>query len=728
MRFASLALLLSACGGGGSDSSSPNPLPPSPEPSFGLTIRPPLAEFSLPGSSVGLGSYSLVVAFPNLNFSNALYLAGVPSENRLVVVRQSGQVHAFVDSDSSVSDATLVLDLSSRVLFSGEQGLLGLAFDPDFTNNRFIYLHYSMNGPRRSVISRFTWVLSTDSVDQASEKIIMQISQPFSNHNGGMLAFGPDNYLYIGMGDGGSGGDPDNNAQNPQNPLGSMLRIDVHPQNPNDAYDIPADNPFLNEAGVMPETYAYGLRNPFRFSFDRQTGELWLGDVGQGNLEEIDIIHAGNNYGWRVFEGSDSFDGSANSLPASAFTPPVFEYDHSNGGVAIIGGYRYRGNALAGLQGKYLYSDFGSGAVWALEWDGSTVLGNVEIAQASLPTSFGEDNQGEVYVVSRTGSILAFEESSGGGNLPGLLSETGIFTDLAQLRPASGLIEYAINHPFWSDGVYKRRWLALPDNEQIQFSATGAWEFPVGAFTIKHFEIELIEGDPSSRRRLETRVMVNTQSGWQGFTYRWNAGQSDAILLSARETESIDITLADNSIRTQLYEYPARTDCLRCHTQAGGFVLGPRTRQMNKQFDYISMADNQLRSLNNIGMFTSNIGDGDAYETFSPIDDTATSIAIRARTYLDVNCAVCHQPGGTTPVDLDLRFDTPDTLLNAIGVAPLVGNLGVADAEIIAAGERQRSILWLRMQSLSTDRMPPLSSHVVDSEGLSLIGEWIDLM
>lgn len=157
-------------------------------------------------------------------------------------------------------------------------------------------------------------------------------------------------------------------------------------------------------------------------------------------------------------------------------------------------------------------------------------------------------------------------------------------------------------------------------------------------------------------------------------------------------------------------------------------MLGPRTRQMNKQFDYISMADNQLRSLNNIGMFTNNIGDSDAYEAFSPIDDTAASVAVRARTYLDVNCAVCHQPGGTTPVDLDLRFDTPDALLNAIGVAPLVGNLGVADAEIIATGERQRSILWLRMQSLSTDRMPPLSSHVVDSEGLSLIGEWIDLM
>ncbi|MFB3106953.1 MAG: sorbosone dehydrogenase family protein, partial [Pseudomonadales bacterium] len=386
----------------------------------------------LPSGEIGLGTYNLIAAFPNLIFPDALFLAGVPGENRLVVVRQSGRVHAF-DNDPATVTSSIVFDLSSRVLFGGEQGLLGLAFDPGFVVNRTIYVHYSAANPRRSVISRFTWSAACDTVDLTSEKMILVVNQPFSNHNGGMLAFGPDDYLYVGMGDGGSGGDPNNNAQNPSNPLGSMLRIDVHPANSSDPYDVPIDNPFIGQPDFMAETYAYGLRNPFRYSFDRQTGDLWLGDVGQGNWEEIDVVTAGGNYGWRVFEGTQEFDNSGTTPPNSTFIPPIFEYSHASGGVAIIGGYVYRGNLLPGLQGRYLYADFGSGALWALRFDGANVLSNDQIAQANTPTSFGEDNQGELYVVSNNGTISQLEEASGGGNLPDLLSETGLFGDLGQL-------------------------------------------------------------------------------------------------------------------------------------------------------------------------------------------------------------------------------------------------------------------------------------------------------
>ena len=249
------------CGGGGSGGGVVDPpvITP-PADAFGLTNRAPLAGFVLPGGGIGLGTYNLIAAFPNLNFPASLFLAGVPGENRLVVVRQSGQVHAFIN-DSATNSSTMVFDLSARVLFAGEQGLLGLAFDPNFVVNRSLYVHYSADSPRRSIISRFTWSTGTDAVDLASEKIILEIAQPFSNHNGGMLAFGPDDYLYIGMGDGGSAGDPNNNAQNPSNILGSMLRIDVHPANPGDPYDVPIDNPFIAEPGFLPETYAYGLRS-----------------------------------------------------------------------------------------------------------------------------------------------------------------------------------------------------------------------------------------------------------------------------------------------------------------------------------------------------------------------------------------------------------------------------------------------------------------------------------
>ncbi len=722
-----LALLVSACGGGGS-SSTPLPTPPpgaGADP-FGIDQRITLSPPDLPTGSNQPGAISLVEAFPNLAFSSPLYLAAVPGEDRLAVVEQGGRILVF-DRVSTTSNSRVVFDLSARVLFSGEQGLLGLAFDPGFNQNRFLYVHYSMDSPRRSVIARFTWDAVSDLVDLTSEKTVLEINQPFSNHNGGMLAFGPEGFLYIAMGDGGSGGDPQNNAQNMNTFLGKMLRIDVTPQNPMDAYDIPADNPFVNQSGVLPEIWASGLRNPFRFSFDRQTGELWLGDVGQGNLEEIDLISKAGNYGWRVFEGTQPFDGSANSLPDSAFTPPIVEYDHSEG-VAVIGGYVYRGSQIPSLLGVYLYSDFGSGTVWALNFDGSSPVSNTIIATASAPTSFGEDNDGEMYLVSRGGSIFNFEETTqgGGGTIPVNLSDTGLFSDLTRLTSVPGLIEYDINLPFWSDGTQKRRWVGIPGPEQIIFSSTGNWELPLGSVVVKHFEIETVEGDPSSVKRLETRVLVKRASGWEGYTWRWNAEGTEALLLAGRETESIDITTASGASRLQQYDYPSRTDCLQCHAATEGFILGLRTRQMNRNFDYSGVTDNQLRSFNHIGLFNRDIGDDSQYEAYSKQDDSSASLASRARTYLAVNCSPCHQAGGSAPVNLDLGFDTALADTNALDAQPQTGSLGIVNARLIAPGAKERSILWVRMGLLDGNRMPPLSSHLVDQPGLLLVGEWID--
>ncbi|MCZ6853453.1 MAG: PQQ-dependent sugar dehydrogenase [Gammaproteobacteria bacterium] len=720
-----LFLAVVGCGGGGGGGAPVVVTPPPTDP-FGLTVRPTISSLNLPDQSVSLGTFDLVARFPNLAFSGALFMAGVPGENRIVVVRQSGQAQAFTN-DASVTTTTTVLDLSGRISATGEEGLLGWAFDPNFVTNRYIYVHYSMLSPRRSIIARFAWNAGTDQVDVASEKIILEVAQPFSNHNGGMLAFGPDDFLYIAFGDGGSGGDPQNNAQTPSNPLGSLLRIDVHPADPNDPYDVPLDNPFLGDPNVLPETFAYGLRNPFRFSFDRQTGDLWLGDVGQSSLEEIDIVTAGGNYGWRVFEGTQDFDGSLNSLPNPAFTAPILEYGRSLG-VAVIGGYVYRGNALPSLQGRYLYTDFGSGTVWALEWDGANVVSNDAIANAASPTSLGEDNQGEVYIVSQNGGIFGLDVAggSGGGNLPDLLSETGVFSDINPLTVSPGLIEYDINHPFWSDGAVKRRWIAIPEPSQIQFTNTTPWTFPVGTLLVKHFEMVLTEGDPGSARRLETRLLINTSNGWQGFTYRWNTGETDATLLTARETETLTINLAGGGTRDQLYEYPSRTDCLRCHTQAANFALGAKTRQLNRDFVYPNATDNQLRSWNNIGYFTTDIGDATQYDAFAALDDTSADVSQRARTYLDVNCAQCHRPGGPTPVEIDLRFDTADAGMNAIGVTPTAGDLGIVNGEIIAVGAKERSVLWQRLQLLDGNRMPPFGSNLVDAQAVDVVGQWID--
>jgi len=723
-------LLTTGCNGGsggsddsGSPGTSPPPPPPPSAPAFGLTSRVPLAPISLPLEASGTGTLSLENAFPSLNFPGALFLAAVPGEQRLVVVRQSGQIEAFA-AERTATTVRSVLDLSQRVLFAGEQGLLGLAFDPNFVSNRYVYLHYSLAEPARSRIARFTWNPDTDRIEPGSEKIILEQLQPFSNHNGGMLAFGPDDKLYIGFGDGGSGGDPQNHAQNTSNWLGAMLRIDVHPANPEQSYAIPLDNPFVDDASVRDEIWAYGLRNPFRFSFDRETGTLWAGDVGQSAREEINIVNAGDNLGWRVYEGSLPFNNSGNTLPDSAFTFPVFEYGRAEG-ISVIGGYVYRGSTLPALLGRYIYTDFGSGTVWALDYDGESVVSNEAIAVASSPTSLGEDHAGELYVVSRQGGIFGFT-GQGQGVIPERLSQTGLFGSLTDLTPAAGLIEYDVNHPFWSDGAGKRRWIGLPGTARIDFSAQGNWQFPDGTVTVKHFDIALIDGDPDSTRRLETRVMIRTPAGWRGFTYRWDEDGEDARLLSGRESERLSRVDPDGTSFDQTYTYPSRSDCFRCHTDVAGTVLGIATAQINGPFAYPTISDNQLRSWNNIALFGTDIGNAAQYDAFPAPDDGSADLSARARAYLDVNCAQCHQPGGTTPVALDLRAQTALAETQTVNEVPVGGSLGIAGARIIVPGDRTRSLLWQRMNRRDAQAMPPLATHVIDAQGLELIGMWID--
>ena len=314
----------SGSSGGGSSGGGPG------EPPFGLTSREPVAPLNIPLGGGALGSYEPEESFPFLDFPAAVFLAAVPGENRLVVVQQTGFVRVF-DDDPGATTSSLVLDLSSVVDTSGfEMGLLGLAFDPDFPTNRYFYVHYSIGGPHRSRIARYTWDAGTDQATPGSLKVILDVPQPYANHNAGMLAFGPDDYLYIALGDGGSSNDPGNRAQDTTELLGSMLRVDVHPANPADGYDIPPDNPFLGQAGYLPEIWAYGLRNPWRFSFDRGTGRLWAGDVGQTAREEVDVIVPGGNYGWRIYEGGilnpNLSDPNPDNIPPEDLEPPVIDY------------------------------------------------------------------------------------------------------------------------------------------------------------------------------------------------------------------------------------------------------------------------------------------------------------------------------------------------------------------------------------------------------------------
>lgn len=315
---------------------------------------------------------------------------------------------------------------------------------------------------------------------------------------------------------------------------------------------------------------------------------------------------------------------------------------------------------------------------------------------------------------------------SGASSPPLKLSETGLFNSLAPLTAVTGLIEYDVNTPLWSDGTTKRRWLALPSGGKITFSADQVWQLPVGSVIVKNFAIAADQRVPNTLRNLETRVLVHETAGWAGYTYRWNTTQTDADLLSGAESETLSIINSAGAITTQQYDYPSRAQCRSCHTNVAGFLLGLRTSQINRNFTYGSVVDNQLRSFNHIGLFTTDIGSATQYAAASALEDNSVSVEKRARDYLQSNCAHCHQPGGPTPLTLDLRAGATLVAMNAVDVVPATGNLGLSDARIIARGAKERSVLWERMRRTDTARMPPLASHVVDQQALSLIGQWID--
>lgn len=362
--------------------------------------------------------FQLEQAFPNLTFTRPVDLQYSPDgTNRLFVVEQEGIIRVF-PNQSQVNSSAVFLDITSRVDDTGnEEGLLGLAFHPDYTTNGYLYVNYTATQPNRTVISRFTVSSSNPNVAvPGSEVIILEFSQPFSNHNGGQLAFGPsDGYLYIATGDGGSYGDPDCNAQDLSSLLGKILRIDINQPSGNLPYSIPADNPFAsNPLGYREEIYAYGLRNPWRFSFDVQTGTIWAGDVGQGLWEEIDLIMKGGNYGWSMFEGLHCYNSPwpcTQPCDSTGLIMPIWEYSHSEG-LSVTGGYVYRGNQVPELTGKYIYADFMTGKIWALSQNSTGQTENTLLLDTNLGiSSFGIDSDSELYLCAFDGKIYRFKST-----------------------------------------------------------------------------------------------------------------------------------------------------------------------------------------------------------------------------------------------------------------------------------------------------------------------------
>ncbi len=374
----------------------------------------------VPSTAFKLTDIQLQNAFPSLRFNQALFLTHAgDGSNRIFVVEKRGAVYVF-PNDPQVTRADKFLDISARLSGVGETGLLSLAFHPKFSENKKFYISYC----DRNLVSNVSELLvsaNPNQADLASERILLRLQQPQRNHNGGHIAFGPDGYLYIAFGDGFSEsasdstfhGDPMQNGQNLTNWFSDVLRIDVNQKQDNLEYAIPPDNPFVdNTQGWTQETFAYGFRNPWRFSFDRLTGTLWLADVGDKNVEEIDIIESGKNYGWSIKEGTYCFE----EVPCDtslwpSLTDPIFEY-HRDAGESITGGYVYRGEMHQSLKGLYLYGDFDFRKVWALEYNNGVARNVLTLTCPQNVSSFGEDEAGEVYTVGFQGSIYRFVDNT----------------------------------------------------------------------------------------------------------------------------------------------------------------------------------------------------------------------------------------------------------------------------------------------------------------------------
>ncbi|MFS4493972.1 PQQ-dependent sugar dehydrogenase [Maribacter sp. 2308TA10-17] len=718
--------------------------------------------------------------FPNITFDSPLTFNEVPSGNKVIVGQRDGKIFWF-DKNPGVSTKNLMVDLSDKVGVVWDGGFLGLALHPQFgtADKNYIYTWYTTEDANSNdfpnsyttqscdseeywgnflILARYEANPTTLNVQESSEQVLLKLRMYGTTHRGGGLLFGDDGFLYLTTGD----QTAFKKSQDIINNLdGGVLRLDVDQDNtkshppvrtmPDDhgfsdeitgnGYWIPNDNPFLSPAGEnFEEYYSIGHRNPHRMTKDRETGELYVGEIGGGRHEEINIIKKGKNYGWPLYEGlyysTFCVDNLYNNM---SHEQPLVAFPRAQAN-AVIGGFVYRGNEVPELRGKYLCADYGNGEeIFTVDVNTGTYEQYGNFTSTNI-ISFGEDKQGELYILKQGTSSLfkVTSKNTGFGNTPQLLSETGAFTDLNTLTPTDGLIPYDLVESFWSDGAEKKRWMAIPNDgshntadEKIGYSDIGDWDFPVGSVLVKHFELPIDENNPSVTKRLETRFSIKaSDDNFYFVTYKWNDQQTDAELLTTGLDESIDILKADGSADTQTWSYPSTIDCVSCHNPITGGTLGTRARHLNKDYTYpqTGRTANQLVTLSHLGILDQTISDADTNMilTSKSINDPTASLDEKARSYLDLNCAYCHRPGTGNRGDFNLSLNL-DILQTGVLTANPYLPLGILNERIVDPGNTATSILYHRLNSTDPAvRMPPIAKNEIDVVAVQLIDDWIN--
>lgn len=639
--------------------------------------------------------------FPQLGLTAALEMIAVPGAGRFVAVEQHGRVWSFKDAPDT-TEKTLVIDLKPK--HPELRNAYGIAFHPRWKENGYVFLCFAygekvLDGTK---LSRFKLSQQEPPVlDPESETTLLTWQS--GGHNGASIQFGPDGMLYISSGDGTAPSPPDtlNTGQDISDLLSSILRIDVDHEEAGKAYRVPPDNPFVKEPGARPEVWAFGLRNPWKMSFDAK-GRLWCGDVGWELWEMIHLVQRGGNYGWCAMEASQPI--RPETKRPEPIIPPVAAHPHTEA-ASITGGYVYHGSRFPELRDAYIYGDYETGKIWALWHDGRQVTRREEIADTPhRVVTFGCSEDGEIYWMDwqKETGVYRLERNPAVGKpsqFPHKLSETGLFSDTPAQVPAAGVLPFEIAEPMWQDGGSATRFVALPDGQAIKVDKSNV-VWPVESVLARTITA------PDSKQRIETQLLHFDGEAWNGYSYRWNAQNTDAELVGV---DGEEFTVGNNTP----WRIHGRAECARCHNNWSGFALGFQPEQL------VSVAGKS--PVETLGAaFVSRA----KAHTISSRDENA-ELEARARSWLHANCAHCHRRNGGGSVQIMVNVDLPLAEAMLMDEKPVRGELGLTDARVIAPGLPQQSVLLARIARSGNGHMPMIGAREVDKRGFLMLWDWI---
>ena len=715
-------------------------------------------------------TWRLVDAFPSITFSSPNGLCSAPGDSqKLFLVESAGRVWMIPNVTSASPTKVLFLDITDRVTTdSFERGAKGVACHPGFVTNGFIFVtyDYTSNSVVHTRVSRFTRsTLNPQQADRSTEVVLINQVLEGPYHDVDSCRFGPDGYLYVGFGDEGGQNEEYQNAQRIDKDLySSIIRIDVdkkpgnlepnpHPDIPRDVgglayYSVPADNPFVgatsfnkqpvNPAQVRTEIYVMGLRNPWQFSFAPGTNKLWVGDVQRDAREELDLFGPGDNGGWSWREATLPGPRSGQLINGAAeadatLTNPVLDYAHgsaTNQGNSITAGFVYQGTNYPGLTGLFIFADYVSGNIWTINPTNPAATFTRLTGGQSIVSFLADPSNNDILLIewgSNNGRIRRLATGADDTSFPQTLTETGFFADLADLTPNPGGYSYTPNLRFWSDYADKSRWFLIKNTpSQINYARDGAWNFPSGMIWAKHFDLKLDRGNPATSKRIETRFLVKTTTGAYGVSYKWNDTGTEAFLVSESGQE-IDLTVTNASvISTQRYHIPSRAECLNCHTAEAGSALSFSTRQLNREGSALAGNSGNFLTLMNTAGYLNGLNDHPSVlpRHVRP-DETQFSLESRVRSYLAVNCAYCHHPGGSGAPSWDASPNLNLWETRLINGLPLAAGSDPSH-RLVFPGDPAKSIVWNRIGATNGyTRMPPIATNEKHLEAMQLVHDWI---